>query len=921
MLSQMFGRELVLQGSHMDIKSLAVVVPIYNVEDYLLECLESIRQQTIFPNLEIILIDDGSTDSSGEIAESFSSLYPNCIYHRKINGGLGAARNTGMDLANSEFITFIDSDDIVPPRAFELLLSPFRNDRINVTVGRMKTFPIETKLSWERALSQGSRRWAGISQMPDLIHSASACNKVFRVSKIRALGMRFEEGVHFEDAFFVIPLLVTSDVIEVIDEPVYMYRKRVNGGSIMDSLFTKRKNYWDYISLLEHLRKFSKSLPDDHIQYIDDFIVRGFQGFLLRAESVLNVQELPEFYSRAYEVFKTVSPEVFHRSTHNAKHRIPYALLLDMGHRSSFRKPKLSHRISVDDGAPVLSSFRSEVAIKLVKTKSFTNAIESIQLVGSNFVFEGRVSARGLPFDEKPDVSLSLHIGSVAFAAEWVRRYDREKSDGLWTGFYAVVPVHRWPVGDFYPKIRFASGNSVVAQRLLKSNALFRNLSLNNFMEHNISLIISDKNQVLFSRVNSKIEVAKKSKVVEFAKAYKQWTVKVPFAGLRVIRALTAPFVQRESWLIGERHDIAQDNGAALFKYMSENEISIQQATGRQPKIRYVIDKSSPKYHDMRKLGSIVAHGSWRHIFHLLHAKVLISAFDVDSYLIPRKWIKSEFVEYLLPYLGCRRVFLQHGVTFRNVAPGLHRLVQGYDMVITSSKNEQAYFANKLGYGRRAVLTGMPRFASLTKIESRADSRKILFAPTWRAGLVMPSYKQFEGDRFDASFAKTLYCRSIVEFLQDEELKRFLAVHDCELLFLPHYEVAEFFTERFRGTERVSVLNQNEIAFQEKLRQADLFITDYSSTFFDVALMGTPVVHWMFDSDNYVDNQELSLFDLWTDGFGPVVSSHQDVIRELSEIASNEFVRSEKYEQRVEKYFEGIPLDSAKATMEAIVDL
>lgn len=384
---------------------------------------------------------------------------------------------------------------------------------------------------------------------------------------------------------------------------------------------------------------------------------------------------------------------------------------------------------------------------------------------------------------------------------------------------------------------------------------------------------------------------------------------------------MTEPFVRGNYWLIGERQDIAQDNGAASFKYLSESGKSKKVFAASTLKPRYVIDKNSPKYHEMRKTGPTVAHGSWRHIFYLLHSKALINAFDVDSYLIPRNWNKGQFIEYLLPYLDTHRVFLQHGVTFRNVAPGLHRLVQGYDMVVTSSKSEQAYFANRLGYGRHAVLSGMPRFASLSKIVNKSTSRKILFAPTWRSGLVMPSYKQSKGNRFDDSFEKTLYCRSIVEFLNDENLAHFLHTNNSELLFLPHYEVAEFFTEKFKGADRVSVLNQNEISFQETLRQADLFITDYSSIFFDVALLGSPIVHWLFDSDNYLDHQEESLFDLWNEGFGAVVSSHKEVISELINISENDFVRHELYDKRVEAYFDVIPEESARATALAISSL
>lgn len=890
---------------------LTVVVPIYNVEEYLTECLESLQNQTIFGSLEVILVDDGSTDSSGDIARSFEANFPNVRYLRKVNGGLGAARNSGMEIATGEFITFLDSDDIVPASAYELLLAPFRNNRIDVTVGRMKTFPIESKLSWERALQYGSRRWAGIPQMPDLIHSASACNKVFRVSKIQELELEFFENVHFEDAFFVIPILMKSEVIEVIDEPVYLYRKRISGGSIMDSLFTKRKNYWDYITLIEYLREFSRSLPAEHVQFVDDFIVRGFQGFLLRANNVLSEEELPDFLRRAFAVIQEITLEVFMRSTHNAKHRIPYAMLLEMGHLGSFTSLHLSHRICLVDGTPSLSSFSNAKAASMVQTKSFTNAVESIRVVGDNIVIEGRITARGLPFNEIPDLSVAIQIGDRIFSGAWVKRYDRQRSDGIWSGFSTAIPTHRWPVGEYYPRIRLSSNAGSVTMRIFKSISLFRNFHPMELQANAIVLAINSKNQLAFTKSSNPSSGQRVHWLHALKAQFSAWRDGEPFAGLKLVRSLTSFVARRPTWIVGERKDIAQDNGAALYKYMcNNNEHNIR--------VRYLISKDSPKLEAMRSVGKVLIHGSIAHRFWMLHSNVLINAFDVDSYMIPSDWKKNDYVEHLLPYLDAKRVFLQHGVTFRNVASGLHRLVQGYDLIVTSSDREQRYFANELGYGSRSVLTGMPRLSTLQK-SSSSTKKKLLFAPTWRTGLVTPSYQNGAKRKSSDSFEKSLYCKSILEFLQNPELASLLAENNCELQFLPHYEVADFFSDKLIGLKDVSVLNQKEVHFQSILGECDLFITDYSSTFFDVAILGTPIIHWLFDADGYDAHQEKSLFDLWEDGFGPVCNSENEVLNELRFVISSGFIRDQFYELRANMYLGNVPEDAARSTAEAIV--
>lgn len=94
----------------------AVVVPIYNVEDYLEECLDSIVSQSVFADLEVVLVEDGSQDASPEIARTYARRYSNMRLIEKPNGGLGAARNTGLDAVTAPFVGFLDSDDVLPPR-------------------------------------------------------------------------------------------------------------------------------------------------------------------------------------------------------------------------------------------------------------------------------------------------------------------------------------------------------------------------------------------------------------------------------------------------------------------------------------------------------------------------------------------------------------------------------------------------------------------------------------------------------------------------------------------------------------------------------------------------------------------------------------------------------------------------------------
>ena len=99
---------------------ISVIVPVYNAEKYLPRCLRSIQEQTIFDQLEVVLIDDGSTDGSGELCDDFAARHANARVLHKENGGVSSARNAGLDVATGAFIGFVDSDDFIRRDAMEI---------------------------------------------------------------------------------------------------------------------------------------------------------------------------------------------------------------------------------------------------------------------------------------------------------------------------------------------------------------------------------------------------------------------------------------------------------------------------------------------------------------------------------------------------------------------------------------------------------------------------------------------------------------------------------------------------------------------------------------------------------------------------------------------------------------------------------
>src|SRR5699024_3276660 len=195
----------------------------------------------------------------------------------------------------------------------------------------MRSFPKVTQFFWGRAFAKGARQLDSVAEVPELIHSASACNKLFRVDTLRRRGDRFPEGVHFEDAWVIVPYLLEAKSIAIVDGVVYLYRKREVKGSIMDSLFTRPQNYWDYLLLVEHLRGKADGYMAAERALVHAFIVRGFQGFLSRADSHMDAADLAEFYERAYRAVSGMSPRSIVRNVVDVPHKVTFGRLLLRG--------------------------------------------------------------------------------------------------------------------------------------------------------------------------------------------------------------------------------------------------------------------------------------------------------------------------------------------------------------------------------------------------------------------------------------------------------------------------------------------------------------------------------------------------------------------------------------------------------------
>jgi len=234
---------------------ISVVVPVYNVERYLAECLDSILGQS-WRELEVIVVDDGSTDSSGRIADEYAARDPRVHVVHTGNHGLGAARNEGLRHVTGELLAFCDSDDVIPPKAYATMARRLeQHPDSEFATGSIVRWEADGlhEPPWMRRLHAGQGHQLVIEDLPEILGDVFAWNKLFRSAFWERAGLAWPEGIRYEDQPTVTRAFLEARMFEVLPDIVYHWRIRTDGSSITqqrsslqdleDRLITKRMTW------------------------------------------------------------------------------------------------------------------------------------------------------------------------------------------------------------------------------------------------------------------------------------------------------------------------------------------------------------------------------------------------------------------------------------------------------------------------------------------------------------------------------------------------------------------------------------------------------------------------------------------------------------------------------------------------------
>ena len=862
----------------------SVIISIYNTGRYLDDSIGSLLNQTIgFKNIQIILVNDGSTDNSESICLKYKEKFDkNVIYINISHSGVSEARNIGLKYVKGLFINFLDSDDKWDSDAFKTVYLFFKfNKNIDLVGGRIKYFELKNNYHF-LDYKFTTTRIVNLNKDYNCIQLSSS-SSFFRFSSIR--GQKFEHGLFSgEDIKFISNLLLFKPIIGLVREAIYYYRKRSDSSSAMQNNENKKEFYFD--------------------------IINSVQQYLINKSILLYNKILPfiQFYI-AYETLFRIESLAFKYLDNNSYKE--YCSVIERLLKQVEDKYILEQKI-----------FPTRLQIFALSKKYNRDLRYDVTLSKHHFLYSHYIL---------------INLDSYSNVIVWLTLDIKENilhlegEDRLW------LPREKYnyfcKLGNkiFYPKYHFYSEFDFVT--------LYGYINKGRIVSFDIPLDINNKENLFFyiSYMENNIEILTsfniKSHIPQLKNGYyikdkyilkkEKNTLGIYNYDYKLIKYFELKYSNelknekkdylidlrqdnikyrennkhnksKQIWLINDRKDLAGDNGEYFFRFLMKT----------QPKeisFYFVIEKNCSDYERLKHFEAIIDLNSIIYLKMFLKADKIISS-------VSENWVNNAFendVRYMIDLYHFDYIYLQNGINKDDLSLHLNKITKNFDLIITSSNKEYQSFLNiNYGYNKNNLaLTGLPRFDNLKRIHNEIQKEKIiLIFPTWRFYIKgtrdLVTLKSIESK----TFINTTYFKFYNNLINNQQLLNVMEKNDYKGIFCLHPNFAsqyKYFKENniFKIKERCNN--------QELFAKVSLLVTDYSSIFFDFGYIQKPVIFTQFDYKEYRNSHfPKGYFDYKKDGFGKICYDMQCSIESIKSEIENNCILQKLYNKRMKKFFQ-----------------
>ncbi|MDU4862754.1 MAG: glycosyltransferase [Terrisporobacter othiniensis] len=318
---------------------ISVVVPIYNTQEYLVRCIESVLNQT-FKDIEIILVNDGSTDESGIICNQYSEKYKNVKVIHKLNGGLSDARNEGIKVATGDYIGFVDSDDIIEKEMYKVLYSLCiqYNADISTCLFESIEYGKKSNKTYSNKVSIFTNKEAVKNTYEGTISGYSVCNKLYKRELLNEI--KFPKGRIYEDASILYKLYMNSNRVVYIESALYKYVRRE--GSITKSMFSDKR--FDIVSMFEEKYNYMSINYPEMCEKIKSMYYISLRNIIIDIVNENSIKENYKSIKRVSEIIRSELMYILKNTLISRQHKI-LAIILAYFPKMSIRL----YRIRIDN--------------------------------------------------------------------------------------------------------------------------------------------------------------------------------------------------------------------------------------------------------------------------------------------------------------------------------------------------------------------------------------------------------------------------------------------------------------------------------------------------------------------------------------------------------------------------------------------
>ncbi len=873
----------------------SIIMAVYNVEPYISEAIESIINQTLDfkENVQIILVDDGSEDGSGRICDQYRDQYPdNIVAIHKVNEGQAKARLVGVEKAIGKYVNFLDPDDKLSVETLENVYKFYLEHEDEVDVVSIPLFffgalhgahPLNNKFKTTRVLDL-TREWknAQLSLASSFIRNDALCE----------FGADSEIATA-EDAIELVKILTRKQKIGVVKEARYHYRRRNDStlGKVQDS------PAW-YNVYLSHFSEWALRYCQEKLGYIPKFIqytvLYDLQWKLRPQEipqGVLTEEEERQYQEKLFSLAKFFDDDVIlGQSSIYCEHKL-YLLCKKYG--------KAPHFIFDHTQNAYLLAYEDIVW----NPSAFSLTIHHLDIDQDGIFIE---YTQVLPDVGLPCPVFYINASGTLFPSE-VQAYDNGiYSAGVRVGQRVVLRAHiPFPSDLSSCVLTFVTtyGDICINQtaiRHAKYSPLVSDVKNTHFYKNGVMFVPT---RLGIKATHMSRQDARKKELAFCKSLFKGKDIAGKKAALiRLLTFYARTKKKKQIWLICDKANRADDNGEAFFCYLQEKKPSNIDSY-------FLVDKASPDYNRLKKVGKVVPYLSRKHKMLYLMADYVISAYSHDE-------INNPFFKYKKYYADlmqdCQYVFLQHGIIKDDLSRGLNRFHKNIRLFICSTVAETESIINNPKYGysvNEVVMTGLPRYDRLYHDEKN----EIVIMPTWRRSLFGDYHAEKSQWDLKPGFTESPFFCFYNSLLNDERLLSVARKYGFTINFVPH-PVLFPYVDRFQVPDEVHLWGET-VTYRDMFARNKLLLTDFSSVAFDFAYLRKPVLYAHFDTNHY----EEGYFNYEQDGFGEVEYDLDNTVTRIIEYMESDCHLKDKYRERIDNFFAFHDDNNCQRVFEAII--